>query len=317
MEYRRLIAFGKNSYVISLPKTWIKHNQLVKGDFIYIEEDNNNLTLSKKEVDASNKEKEKVILVDGKDKAGINREACSAYINNYSKIIFKGKEIKSKVKDIQEIIQGLIALETMEQTSESILARDFLNMDTVSIKELIHKMDIVTRTMIKETCQIFNEDNYVNINQRDSDVNRLYFLLYRSVLYNLENPIRAVKNFNLTSKDMLKMHMVGFYIEVIADEARRVARFARLLEISSHKKKEIESLLGRICAYYEETIKSYYNNDLPLAINLSNKKDVFYKEFESFNEDLMKVKEMNKFINRLQRITSLIHNLGRIIYTIE
>ena len=45
MEYRKLISFGKNSYVVSLPKNWVRQNKLKKGDLVYIEENVSNLVL--------------------------------------------------------------------------------------------------------------------------------------------------------------------------------------------------------------------------------------------------------------------------------
>ena len=196
MEYRKLISFGKSSFVISLPKAWIRKNKIEKGDLVYLEESGPNLLLSSKEnAGKENEEKETVINVDGKTKEWIAREVCSAYILNFRKITFKGKEIRGKVRELQGIIQNLMALEVMEQSTDYIVAKDFLNMDKVSPNELIRKMDVVTRTMIKEARAIFKEENYDNLNERDKDVNRLYFLLYRSVLYNLENPMKAMKNF--------------------------------------------------------------------------------------------------------------------------
>ncbi len=43
MEYRKLISFGKNSFVISLPKAWVRHSKLKKGDLIYVEEASDHL----------------------------------------------------------------------------------------------------------------------------------------------------------------------------------------------------------------------------------------------------------------------------------
>jgi phosphate uptake regulator len=34
VEFRRLIGFGKSSFVVSLPKNWIEKNKLVKGDLV-------------------------------------------------------------------------------------------------------------------------------------------------------------------------------------------------------------------------------------------------------------------------------------------
>ncbi|MEK6938507.1 MAG: phosphate uptake regulator PhoU [Nanoarchaeota archaeon] len=184
MEYRKLISFGKSSFVVSMPKSWVNQNKLKKGDLIYLEESGQNLLLSKSDIKKEEENKTKVIAIDGKNINLIAREVNSSYILNFKTIVLKGKEIKDRIKEIQEIFQNLIALEVMEQTANTIVAKDFLNMEQVSVEEIIRKMDIITRTMMKESFGALTSDNYENINQRDKDVNRLYFLLYRTILYN-------------------------------------------------------------------------------------------------------------------------------------
>jgi len=230
MEYRKIISFGKSSFVISLPKNWIRRNNLGKGDLVYLNEVKEGIVVQPEPNSDDSKFKEIVINVDGKTEEGLSREVCTAYILNHRKVIFKGNELKSKVKSIQTVIQSLIALEIMEQTPDSIVAQDFLNMDTISIQDLIKKMDIVTRTMIKETKLNFDEDHISTLDDRDKDVNRLYFLVYRSVLYNLQNPMKALKNFNMTSLDLVRSKSLSFYIEAIADESRRTARYIKKIK---------------------------------------------------------------------------------------
>lgn len=316
MEYRKLISFGKSSFVVSLPKPWVRQNNLKKGDMIHVDATGPSLLLSSNGSEKTKEEKQKVILIDGKTNFDINKEVCSAYIQNYSQIILKGTQIKNKVKEVQEAVQSLIALEVMEQTSNSIIAKDFLNMDTVSVKELVRKMDIVTRTMMLESCAIFNDDNYKSLNERDRDVNRLYHLHYRAILYNLENPLKALKNFNLTGLDLLRSKYIGFYIEAIADETRRIARYARLMKVSAQKQKEIQGLLQRIYDYYVETMKAAHNNDVELSLKLSGYKRKFDKELKKFEPETPHIPHLNGAINRMQRMISLIHNLGRVLYTI-
>lgn len=317
MEFRKIISFGKSSFVVSLPKVWINQNKLKKGDLIYLEENGPKLLLSKKEAEDKKEEKEKIIYIDGKTTFAIGREVCATYIQNYPRIILKGKDIKNKVKELQGVIQSLIALEIMEQTSDTIIAKDFLNMDTVSVEELIRKMDVVTRTMMKEACTIFTEDTYESLNERDHDVNRLYFLFYRTILYNLENPLRALKNLKLSGVELLRIKFIGFYIEEIADEIRRTARYAHLLKISPQKQKQISDFLLKMNAYYTETMKAAYNKDIDLAFRLSEQKKQYDQELELLETDMVKVPNFSRVINRLQRMTGLIHNLGRVLYTIS
>ena len=316
MEYRKIISFGKSSFVVSLPKGWITQNKLQKGDVVYFEEDNNNLVLQPRRETSEDEEKEIVINVDGKTSYYLSREVCSAYIQNYRKMVLRGRDVKNKVKELQGIIQSLIALEIMEQTSDTIIAKDFLNMDKVSLNELVRKMDIVTRTMFKECCQIFEEDNYESLNERDRDVNRLYFLLFRTVLYNLDNPSKSMKNFSLRSTDLLRIKMVGMYLEVIADEVRRVARYVRMLKVTPAEKKNIESFLNKVNESYLQTMKSLYNKDTKLAFDLAELKRGHEQELDTWEKDILKTPHLNKLINNLRRLVTGIHNLGRIVYTV-
>ncbi|PIN74194.1 hypothetical protein COV20_01095 [Candidatus Woesearchaeota archaeon CG10_big_fil_rev_8_21_14_0_10_45_16] len=314
MEYRKLISFGKNSFVISLPKAWISQNKLEKGDLIYLEEEGQSLRLRIKESEKPVEEKTASIVIDGKSPQAIQREVIATYVQNYPKIILKGNEIKSSVKELQGIIQNLIALEIMEQTSDSIIARDFLNMDTVSVDELLRKMDIVTRTMFKEMCNIFTEDNYENLNDRDTDVNRLYFLLYRAILYNLENPTKAMKNLKMTGKDLLKINFLAFYVEATADEVRRVARFSHKLKITPAKQKQLESYFKKMRDLYMDTMKAALAKDIKGALALADHKRSCDRDLKDIEDP--KIPELNYVVSRLQRMTSLVHNMGRIVYTL-
>ena len=317
MEYRKLISFGKSSYVVSIPKPWVIQNKLKKGDHIYIEESGSNLILSKKESSEKKENKRKIIDIDKKSPHWIWREVCSGYILNNHEIVLQGSEIKNKVKELQNVVQNLIALEIMEQTSDTLVAKDFLDMDNVSLLELIQKMDVVTRTMINESCQVFEECNYDSINDRDKDVNRLYFLLYRAALFNMENPTKAMKNFKLTPMDMLRSLFMGFYIEVIADEVRRAIRYARMIEGSPEIKKQIKSFLEKMRDYYVGTMKSFYKKDIEAAFKLSDLKMDFEKDLDKLENEVQKIEHLNKVVNRLQRLVTNIHNLGRIVYTLE
>ncbi|MBI2662037.1 phosphate uptake regulator PhoU [Candidatus Woesearchaeota archaeon] len=317
MEYRKLISFGKNSFVVSLPKNWVRQSKLKKGDLIYIEENNQKLILSKGDSEKGTEERQRVILIDGKSITLIEREINAAYIANCRNIILKGVELKSKIKELQRAIQNLIALEIMEQTSDVIYAKDFLNMDKVSIEELIRKMDVIARTMIKESSRIFAEDNYENINDRDRDVNRLYFLLYRAVLYNLEYPMKAFKNFNYMPVDLLKFHFIGFYIEGIADEVRRTARFARKISVSAHDKKQLEQFFDKVERYYTDTMKAIYAKDSELGLKLSELKKAYLTELEELERKNMQVPDFIKMLSRQRRLVSFVHNLGRTVYTLN
>jgi len=96
-EPRKIIKFGNSSHVISLPSSWVKENNLSKGDIVFIEKNGNNELIilpSKDDMSYSEKERKIIISVDGKDPETLRREITSAYIN--------WQDIKIEIKPDQE-----------------------------------------------------------------------------------------------------------------------------------------------------------------------------------------------------------------------
>ncbi len=314
MEYRKLISFGKSSFVVSLPKPWVDKHKLKKGDIIHFDENDNNLVLMPKQFEKKEEEKEIIINVDGKPLNRIRRELIPSYINNFKTIILIGKELKDKAKYIEPLVQNLIALEIMEQTSNKIVAKDFLNMNDISINNLIRKMDVITRSMVEDCLNMFNEDNYENINYRDKDVNRLSYLIFRAVNYGLENQTHMVNQFKMNSRELLNYHLLAFHIEIIADEARRVARHMREVKLNKNQQKIFIDLLRDSKQNYLDTMKSFYTNNSNLAHSIGERKKDIMKKCDDFHLRNCKITKIAELVTRFKRLVVTVHKTGRLVY---
>jgi len=314
MEYRKLISFGKSSFVVSLPKPWVIKQKLKKGDLVYFDEKECDLVISPKEKECTEEEKEINISVDGKTTKQIQRELIPAYINNFKTIVLSGKEIKNKAKEIEPIIQNLIALEIMEQTSNRIVAKDFLNIRDISLTSLIRKIDVITRAMIEDVENMFNEDNYENINYRDRDVNRLSYLIFRVVYYCFDNQIHASKQFKLTAQNLSRYYLLAFHIEVIADEARRIARYIRLIKLNKNKQKKITALFNQAKENYLDSMKAFYTNEVSLAHHVAERKHDLMESYEKFYLENRHTDWIAYLVNHSKRMINTIHKLGRLVY---
>ncbi|MBS3174764.1 AbrB/MazE/SpoVT family DNA-binding domain-containing protein [Candidatus Woesearchaeota archaeon] len=60
MGFRKIIGFGGNSFVISLPKTWVNNLGLKKGDLVSISEDDDHVLRVLPENIKQTKEKKKL-----------------------------------------------------------------------------------------------------------------------------------------------------------------------------------------------------------------------------------------------------------------
>ena len=313
MEYRKVISFGKSSFVMSLPKSWIKQNNVKKGDLVYVNTRENNLIISSKE-ESDSEDTKITINVDGKGIPLLIRELTAAYIENHRQITIIGKELKSKSKKILEIVRELIALEVLEIDSQKIVTKDFLDMDKISIAELIKKTDIIVRSMIKDCILSFNGDTAANIELRDSDVNRLHFLVNRVIRYGMRHQSKILKTYSLKAIDLLNYFMISFHLESIADETKRVSRGMSKVKLTKGKQKNFEDILTKIQGYYLEVLKTYYSHNREKAIKLTDVKTDLVKEINSFYSEQSNSSEVTYMVDRLRRLVGAIHELNRLTF---
>lgn len=313
MEYRRLISFGKSSFVISLPKTWIVRNKLKKGSLLYINESESNLIISPKQEDAD-EETVAVINVDGKDYPRITREVNAAYILNNRKIKFEGKELEEKSEKILESVRQLIALEVMELDSTKIVTKDFLDMNKTSTIELIRKMDIIIRNMIHDCQKCFETKTSDNIELRDKDVNRLSFLIYRTIRNGFHNQSMMLKQHNMRAIDLLNQYLLTFHLENIADEAKRISRAITKIDLTAAQQKKFLSLLSNIEEVYLQNVKAFYSKSPELGLEYSSQKNTLIEKTNAFYDSCQKNDHTSYLIDRFRRLVGSVHEMGRLSY---
>jgi len=313
VEFRKLISFGKTSYVLSLPKEWVLRNKLEKGSLISIDENEGNLVLSSKTTEKKAEPKETSIDIDGKNIIQIKREIIKAYVSNFNIIRISGNDLKTKAKEVRDILQNLMALEIMEQTAKTIIVKDFMDMDKISIKNLIRRIDIITRAMLIDARNTIKEDNCESIQHRDEDVNRLAFLVFRAVKYALDNPA-ALKLYGMNVFDLLKHWEIASNLEKIADGTKRISRNFVRMKLNLNLSRQLSELCSEVEKKFLDTMKSYYNEDVDFIFKVSDNTRPLLQKCINFSE-----KHRDKFLieNTMENLKQMIvytNDIGRFIW---
>ncbi|MBD3249078.1 AbrB/MazE/SpoVT family DNA-binding domain-containing protein [Candidatus Woesearchaeota archaeon] len=123
---RKLVKQGGSALTVSLPSKWVKKFNLNAGDEIEMDEEKNNLLISKDEI---KKGKKKIVInIDNYSYLTLARYVYGLYRSNYDKIIliYKKSEIVDPKKErstklktvIRKIVGRMVGAEIVSQSSE-------------------------------------------------------------------------------------------------------------------------------------------------------------------------------------------------------
>ncbi|MBS3110419.1 phosphate uptake regulator PhoU [Candidatus Woesearchaeota archaeon] len=315
METRRIIRFGKNSYVISIPKSWITENKLEKGDSVFIEDDSQELRIMPSEKIKRVEIKKTIIETDNRDLDTIRSEIISAYLMNFNIIELIGSNVSENVSSIKSVLRDLSGLEIMDLTSKRITAHDIVNEDEIDLQNIFRRVDMIIRSMISDAVKTIETDLYENINARDSDVNRLVFLAFRVLRKAISDP-QVARKMNMSMLDVMNYWITFSHMESIGDQAKRAARYIRQMTDKNEKShKEFVKLFSEINDLHISVMKSFYTKDRALAFRViedckkaNAKCDKYLIQNATFAaaNAVGYVKSMNGLIKHIARLVSTI-----------
>jgi phosphate uptake regulator len=315
LEIRKLIKFGNNSFVISLPKTWVIKNKLNKGSILYLSNTPNQIIVTPQKGTRENKEKEITLDFREESMENVRRKVIACYINNYKlmKILFNGNE---SARQIREIIQNLMALEVIEQSSNLIIAKDYLNMHDISIVNLIRKSDTIVRTMLADMITALKQNNIhhnqelsENILQRDSDINRLTFLIMRTVKYLITEPEFQKEG---DMQDYLNFYEMSQNLESIGDECKRIVRYLTTTKIKENV--DILAVFLDIEKFYTNTMKAYHSKDPTSGYKVALEKNPLMDKIREFQDKHQDNMSMSQMLEMQRRVVTILNNTLRLVY---
>lgn len=278
MENRKLIAFGTNSFVISMPKTWVEKNELKKGDIVNISESNNEIIITPEINNSKNFQKIINININHKSISLIRTEIYTAYLKGFDEIIIKGDNLDNLIKDLRIILFKLSGLEVMHLTSNEMKIKNLLSEKNVSIIEVIKRTHSMLISMMDFTKKCFDEDVSKIISERDIDINRMVFLATRVMRKSLTDK-ELLRNINLNITEIIIYWQILLTMERIGDQLKRIARYSNNIKIEKNELKKIKKIYFSLNEQYCEVMQYFFkeNNKIPYSTATNIKKEISEK----------------------------------------
>jgi len=315
MEPRRIIKFGNSSYVISIPKEWIKENQIKKGDLIFLDTSpDGELIIKPKE--NQNKEEPRQVTMDisKRDFWSIKRELNFFYIDDFDLIILKGAHPERD--KIENVIKKMIGSQIIENSNELLIIKNILDLESITIKDIFRRTDNLIRSMFMELKEGFEKEkvsseSLKSIYQTDLEINSLYFLLMKIIRKGLKDR-QFSKKINKEPLELNYLHHLILNIEIIGDHIKRIAKTMNIHTSKSKNIKEIQKILEMTEKTYEETMISYYTNNQEIARKVAEET----REIKLRAEEMIKNEKsasIGSIIEHLKDIANRLHFISKIL----
>lgn len=279
-EFRKLMAFGNSSFIVSVPKDWVEKNRLKKGDVLVVDERPNELTFASKDSSERRQVREAAINAAGKGIQEIKTEITALYINNFDVIMVT--EVGAAAKEIKNVFHGLVGMEIIDETTTKIVAKDMLDIKEVSMSNIVRRVDIILRSMLEDSVA-FSGTEAESVYERDKEVNRLTLLGFRTARAAANNP-RLLRLFETTYWNIMVSKQILSHLERFGDQIKRILRFAKENSENVRKLKGFKELYAKIVAHYEAVMKVYYNHDKTQAFKTETNSKTLLKECDRLLE---------------------------------
>ncbi len=193
---RRLQLTGGSTYIISLPSKWIKENGLSRGDEVIVTEEGDSLVVSGR-LPRKAEVSKKLMINDSIDLNEFQRILISVYISGFNTLVigsthYLSEQLRETIKKFSRLVMGI---EIFEESSTSITLQNVLDSTSFPLSKAVRRMSLNVEAMIKDTITgIENSENKLleNVIERDDEVDRYLYYLYREVRAGTEEGSNAV-----------------------------------------------------------------------------------------------------------------------------
>jgi phosphate uptake regulator len=309
VEYRRLQMSKGGSFLISLPKDWVKSNGLHGGSILKLTVSEGELRISS---DATG-ELEKGVVAYIRQAEGLERQIRSNYLFGADTIVVElGKRLTPAVREeIKGAIQKLIGLEIVEEDRDTVTIQCLLQPTSMPVLSTIRRAYSLAASMHRDAEEaLSSQDSELasSVVRRDDEVDRLYFLIVRQLRLAIRSPAVAEK-LGIRPAECLDMRMAAKYVETIADYAGAVASSVPKLGggVDSDLVSALVSLSKQAYKIHEKAASALFKKDLALA-------DSVLEEGKALSQSLLSVNEL--LMTKQPRIAALLDSIAIYFYQI-
>ncbi len=314
MEARKVYVSGGSTYVISLPKKWVKKTNLKAGDSLVVTEHGSSLLIETSVIEKESLTKEiKISQVISSE--ALERILIAFYLVGYDtiKIRLDRKNHLAYRESIRNILDYLIGVEIVEDTNEAMTLEIMLDYKRMSTMPILQRMFSIDKSMLLDLGKALKNMDIglaKDIIVREKEIDRLYFLVVRQLKSAVEYQQIAEKLGIESQRDCLGYRIVVKVLERIADHIENIAK--SYIQLSGIQKEthlnEFIDLTNSTVTTFEKSIQALFTRNDEKAETVFNELKKVEKSQSDISRELFKIEDIQSAI----LMKTMLDSLGRI-----
>jgi len=221
---------GGGTLLVSLPREWARKNGVTKGATLAVEEISNGRLMVRPIEAVKGPVKETVVEYPGEGLSYLINDLTGAYLLGYHIIRIQGRRAMSREhrERLKSSIGRLIGLEIIEEDSRNVTLQFLLEPTALNPEKLARRMAGIVEGMMKDTSEgMLSSDLKLlaSVEERDDEVDRLYFLLVRTIRTATIDP-EVAERYGLAPLEVLDYRVLASSLESVGDT---IAEFSKKL----------------------------------------------------------------------------------------
>jgi phosphate uptake regulator len=279
---RKVLEMGGGTLLVSLPKGWTRKNGIRKGSTVAVEELSPTKLIVRPLGEGPETHGEVSVEYPREDLTHVVNDITGAYLLGYDSIHVIGRKVIAREdrERLKATIRRLIGLEIMDENSKQISLQFLLEPTALDPEKIARRMSSILEGMMKDTAEgVTSADSRLLalVSERDDEIDRLYFLLVRTVRTATIHPDVA-ERYGLEPVDVLDYRVLASFLESTGDAMAELSKKLSISRLDRRAARELGSCMLRLAEMEGLATQSFFNRKTGRSRGLYLQVDSMSKE---------------------------------------
>ena len=276
MDLRKVQRTSGGTFFVCVPKEWAERSGLQRSSVVAVSEMADGRLCVDPKYDVERVPQVAVV----KPSVYLDREIVGKYLLGYDVIRVEAKDRISPVdrERVKQASSRLVGLEIIEEDYSKIVMQCLLEPSTFPPEKVLRREYSIASDMHRDAVTALVEGDVhlaKNVIARDNEVNRLYFLLVRSLRTVVQNPGLSEK-LGVLPIDCLDYRLMASLVESIGDRSVQIA--GKVIKLKGVKlPKELLQLVLRfhrlVYEAHEKALRAVFSRNVSVAESVRNERE--------------------------------------------